>query len=321
MADPRFKTGARRSPRHKLLAVMPFRRLKAPPERFALVPSKLDMWGNDQYGDCVSAEEGFRCACDNPEDFIPAQEVIRWARAGGFLDGAGLTDVMDAMKVGGFKVGANEYRCGQYLGVDYSNESVLQAALATGPVKIAISSQALPGQAGNQQGWSAFGGRPGEYPNTDHCVALCGYGPASWLANQLGAPVPGGAPAGTLYLLYTWSTIGIVDHDWLMSTCAEAWVRNPSTVIVGPEPQPTPPGPQPMPDPTPTPTPPNPPTPQPPAPSPWTNLLKLLIEYGPAILQFLISLLTRAHAALEAERSRQTQGRGASESGSTDRRA
>jgi len=286
-----FPRGARRSPRHKLLAVMPFRKTEAAPTQLAFVPTKLSYWGNNQYGDCVSAEEAFKCACDNPEDFIPDSEVIGWARKHGYLDGATLTEVMDDMIRSGFTVGPNEYRDGHYLGVDYSNENVLQAAIAQGVVKIAIDADALPSGAGNSNGWFATGGRPGQYPNTDHCVALCGYGPAVWLFQQLGVPMPKfdlGDANG--YLLFTWSTIGFVDHAWLMSTCTEAWVRNPSTIIVGPEPQPTPPGPAPTPPPGPAPT---------PAPNLWQLIWQLLLQYGPQILAFLISLLQHSQKALE----------------------
>lgn len=291
MADPRFKTGARLSPRYKLLAARPYRAAGKAPAQFAIIPKQLDMWGNDQYGDCVPAEEAFKCACDNPEDFIPAATVISWAQQHGFLDGADLSEVLDAMLKGGFVVGQNTYDDGPKSGVDYSQESVLQSAIAQGPVKIAIDSSALPSGAGNKQGWSAFGGSPGQYGNTDHCVALCGYGPTTWLCQQLGVPVPSSGFPASAYLLYTWSTIGLVDHAWIMSTCQEAWLRNPSTIIVGPEPQPLPPGP------TPTPTPPVPPSPGPsPAPSPslWSEIIALILQYGPAILSFLLSLLQAA---------------------------
>jgi hypothetical protein len=49
--------------------------------------------------------------------------------------------------------------------------------------------------------------------------------------------MPAGAPANGYY---TWSTIGVVDHAWIMSTCVEAWTRQPTTVGVPPLPGPTP---------------------------------------------------------------------------------
>lgn len=293
MADPRFKRGAILSPRHKLLATHPHVVVKAPPPQFALVPQKLDMWGNDQLGDCVTAEEAFAKATYSPEIFLDAQLVIDWAKAGGFADGATLTDVMDKMQKGGFVVGSQTYDDGPYTGVDYSNETVLQSAISQGTVKIAIDANALPGGAGNQMGWSAFGGSPGQFTNTDHCVSVPGYGPVAWLAQQLGVQPPANAPANG-YLLYTWKTIGIVDHAWLMSTCTEAWLRNPTTVGVPPLPGPTP---------TPTPTP---PTPTPVPPMPGGNMLMLATDLpagnypignlnpqnGPLVCQFLTILST-----------------------------
>jgi hypothetical protein len=200
------------------------------------------MWGNDQYGDCVTAEEAFAKACYQPEIFIPDTEVIRWARANGYLNGAYLEEVMDSMAKKGFQIGTQLYNDGPYYSVDYSNEPVLQAAIATGPVKIGIDSSALPSGAGNNQGWFALGG--GNHRNEDHSVALSGYGPAAWLYQQLNVPLPSGLPGTTLgYLLFTWSTIGFVDHKWLMGACGEAWIRNPTTVGVPPLPGPTPPEP------------------------------------------------------------------------------
>lgn len=257
----RFKTGAKPSPRNKLQSAMPFRPIKAPPPQVCYVPQRLDNWGNDQYGDCVTAEEAFKCATYVPEIFIPTDVVIQWARRHGVLNGASLTEVLDAMQGDGFQVGSQRYNSGPYSGVDYGSEATLQGAIAQGPVKIAIASAALPGGAGNNQGWYSFGAHT--QGQTDHCVSLCGYGPCSWLFQQLGVPLPAGVPPTKIgYMLYTWSTIGVVDHQWLLSTCDEAWVRIPSTVGVPPLPAPPPP---PQPQPIPPPIPP-PPVPVPPGP-------------------------------------------------------
>lgn len=275
----KFKRGAIQSPPHKLLAAHPFRRIGEPPAAYAYIPPKLDVWGNSTYGDCVTAEEAFAKACHSAEIFIPADTVVSWARAHGVLDGAMLPDVMDMMRNDGFKIGGQQYNDGPYAGVDYSNESVLRSALSTGPVKIGIDANALSQGAGNQSGWFSLGGRPGQYGNTDHCVALCGYGTADWLYKQLGVPLPAGVDAGASgYLLFTWSTIGFVDHAWIMSTCTEAWIRTPTTVGVPPLPDPTPPTPPTPPGPAPTP-----PTP----PAPPVNWLLILQSVIAAVMAFL----------------------------------
>jgi hypothetical protein len=243
-----FPRGLKPTPRHKLAAAVPFQPTRAAiPTQVAYVPAKLSMWGNSQYGDCVSAEEAFNKAVSGI--FVQEAEVISWARQNGYLNGADLGEVMDSMARRGFAQDSHVYGDGGYKSVDYSNESVLQTALAIAPVKIGIDANALPSGAGNANGWHSFGGRPGEYRNEDHCVALAGYGPASYLFGQLGVALPAGVDgAKPCYLLFTWSTIGVVDHDWIMSTVGEAWVRSPSTTIDG---QAIPdPGPKPVPAPT-----------------------------------------------------------------------
>jgi hypothetical protein len=250
VAETQFKRGARRSSMQAILSAPVHRAVVAPAPQVARVPAKLDMWGNDQYGDCVTAEEAFKLACEQPEAFIDPQTVIMWAKTHGFLDGADLSSVLDAMLHDGFKVGGQQYNDGGKATVNYADESALKAALTEGPVKIAIDADALPKDAGNKQGWYATG--KGRFPNTDHCVGLSGYGPAEWLYQQLNVPLPPALAGKKGYLLFTWSTIGFVDHDWLMGTCVEAWVRSPNTVGVpplGPPPPPPPPPPGPGPAP------------------------------------------------------------------------
>ncbi len=295
-----YKRGARPSPRHKLLSAMPFTGTVAPAQ-FAIVPARLDAWGNLKHGDCVTAEEAFAKACHTPEIFITADEVIAWATAHGVLEGADLPEVMTWMQTGGFVVGNQAYDDGPHAGVDYSNESVLRSAIAQGNVKIAIDANALPSTAGNQQGWYATGG--GNFPNTDHCISICGYGPAGWLYQQLGVSLPGSLTASQQgYLVFTWATIGFVDHNWIMRTCVEAWVRNPTTIGVPPLPDPIPPTPPVPPIP---PIPPVPPTPPPDR--PIVRMLKaeatLLIRYyGKGVVPYLIMQIEAMSRLTAAEK-------------------
>lgn len=254
MADTRFKRGARPTPRHKLLATIPHVPHAAPVQWPPTLASFLEMWLNDQDGDCVTAEEAAAVAQYSvvnglPESKITDATVLAFCNKFGFLDGANLTDVMDKMISDGF-IQDGGYKDGPYAGVDYSNETVLQSAIAVGPVKIGIDADALPSGAGNGQGWFAFGGSPGQFSNEDHCVGLWGYGPIAYLVQLIQSTFgvtlapPANAPASG-YIIYTWSTVGIVDHAWIMSTCGEAWVRNPTTVGVSPAPNPLPPPPPP----------------------------------------------------------------------------
>lgn len=246
-----FPTGAKPTPPHVLRAAPKATLAGEAVDNFAVVPERLDYWGNERYGDCVTAEEAFAKACYSPEIFIPADVVIAWARAHGVLNGATLDEVLSAFISDGFKIGSQQYNDGAAGTVDYTSETQLKLALTKGPVKIAIDHSALPPGAGNEMGWWKTGGRPNQFRNTDHCVSLCGFGSADYLYGQLGVPLPKGLAATTQgYMLFTWSTLGFVDHAWLLSTCVEAWLRQPTTVGVPPLPGPGPgPGPGPEPGP------------------------------------------------------------------------
>lgn len=282
--------GAKKSPVHRILASPKFNVYATPPAQFAMVPSAVHMWGNNQYGDCVSAESAcamaaFTTYCGQP--VVPSDaEVIAFARKHGWLNGAYLEEVLAAMAKEGMTVGGKIYKNGGYAVVDYSVDVALQSALTVGPVDIAIDANALPSGAGNQTGWFSTGG--GNFPNTDHCVSLLGYGPAKYLYEQIHMPLPDGLAADTPgYLLFTWNTIGFVTKKWLDGTCAEAWVRNPTTVGFTP-PAPTPPVPPTPPAPPVPPVPPVPPAPPtPPGPGftgslNYVNGVLVSVTTGPA---------------------------------------
>ncbi len=230
-----FRRGAVPTPKHRIIAAPQHQVVEAPPADFAIVPSQLSMWDNDRDGDCVSAEEAFAKACHAPEIFIAVQEVIRWATAHGVLNGANLDEVLDWMYQKGFQDGSQLYNDGPKQSVDYTTIDTLKSGIATtGTVKIAIDANALPSGAGNQQGWYKFGG--GRFPNTDHCTGLSGFGTAGYCFKALGVPLPSGVDPNKpdCFLHFTWSTIGVVDHPWLLGTCTEAWIRTPTTVGVPP---------------------------------------------------------------------------------------
>jgi hypothetical protein len=247
-----FPTGATPTPRQTLLGAMPFIPLAAPPAQVAYVPTYRSMYGNDRYGDCVTAEEAFTKSCYGYN--IPDDIVTGWARSHGVLNGASLDYVLDSMATKGFQVSAQLYNDGKKLAVDYSNEALLQAAIAQGPVKLAIGAGALPGGAGSRDGTYALTSR--NY-SSDHSTTLCGYGPAEWLFEQLSIACPTACAGKRGYLHYTWAHIGFVTHDWLMGAADEAWLRDPTNIGVPPL------------------TPPTPPTPPGPAPAPAAVILHL----------------------------------------------
>lgn len=257
-----FQTGAISTPKHRLLSAMPFvPPHMAVPDHVAYVPKFRSMFGNSTYGDCVSAEEAFSKTCVNPESFDSQAAVdelssvcIAWARSHGVLNGAALDEVLDWMAQKGYQIGSQLFNDGGKLGVDYSNKDTLRAAIAQGPVKIALSASSLPGGAGSQDGWYSLSSRS---RGSDHSTTLCGFGSVEFCYDALKLPVPSAIPPNTPgYLHYTWSTIGFVNDAWVQGGAVdEAWLRQPTTIgvppLTPPTPVPVPPGPTPGPGPSP----------------------------------------------------------------------
>lgn len=252
--------GAIISPRHKLARAVPFRVEGTPPAQSLALPKQTSYWGNSRWGDCVSAEEAMAkavssVAAGDAELFIDEESLVQWARENGYLNGADLSSVMETMAEKGMVFPDRKvYHDGPAKAVDWTDENVLRAAIATGPVKIAVDAMPYERIVQQSNGWVMVG-IPHHW-NYDHCVGIIGYGPAKWLADQLGATLPQGVdPGQTMYAVFTWNTVGIVDHVSISNNCAEAWVRTPTTPEIVPVPAPPPPPPPPTPGPGPTPTP------------------------------------------------------------------
>ncbi len=266
--------GAIPTPRHQLAASIPFQTRPGIPASWGVLPKTLQMWGNGEYGDCVTAEECAAIAAYStmlgvPTVLIPDSACTSWARQHGYLNGADLTSVMQDMASDGISSGGVTYRDGHPTSVNYSDNANLSSAIYTGPVKVGIAANQLErAGAGSKMGWIGTGfHRDG---NEDHCVGYWGFGTAQQLAdlmhNTLGISVSLGnlAPGSPSYYLYTWKTVGIIDQQSTDNVVGEAWVRTPSVI-------PTPPWTVPTPTPTPTPTP-------PPGPSPSSGTL--IIDLG-----------------------------------------
>jgi hypothetical protein len=198
-------------------------------------PNKLSNWGNDTYGDCVTAEEAFAKVCTSPEVFIPESDVIAWATRHGVLNGAYLTQVMGWMQNDGFIEGPNTYNDGPYVSVNWTDAASLQSAISKGPVKMGVAADQIEvawRSTGGKSGWIATGFHPDAAE--DHCVSLCGYGPISWLAQQLNVQIPAGVDGSRRgYAMFTWNSIGIIDASSMVNITHEAWLRQPTTVTVG----------------------------------------------------------------------------------------
>lgn len=237
---PRFKTGAKPSPRHKLAATAPHVARVVPPAALSL-PPRLSYWDNDRDGVCTVSEEAFAKAAwaamlGRPETFIPDDQVVAWAKAHDALDGAIITDILDAMqRVGLVAEDGQSYTDGPYHSVDWTRDAVLCSAIYQGPVKIGVAAGQLQDVEGigARNGWFASGF--GHDADIDHCVSLCGYGAADQLAAlfvEMGVAVaiPAGLAASCpCYAMFSWNSVGIVDRPSLIAICGEAWLRTPTT--------------------------------------------------------------------------------------------
>ena len=233
--------GAKPSPRHRLAAAVPVRIVGPTPPQFLWKPVQLSMWLNATYGCCVTSEEAFAKACNNPEIFITDDTVLAWATANNVLNGADLTQVLDLMQSAGFSQDGNIYNDGPFNSVDWTNTTALQNAIAQGPVKIGVAADQLETAVGTSNppvsGWFATGFQ--KDTNVDHCTSLCGFGSIAWLSFQILAvynvavPLPAGIDT-TLpaYAMFTWDSIGIIDVPSMLAITGEAWLRNPVTVVV-----------------------------------------------------------------------------------------
>ena len=271
-------TGAIPTSRARLAASRPHICRGATPSQFFKAPAKLSYWLNDVDGDCVTAEEAFAKGVDGY--WIDDDTVKAWATYHDVLNGADLLSVLQWMVKAGFSQGGTVYDDGTPSSVDWTNSAVLNNAISQGPVKIGVAADQLQSVVGESNGWFGIGFKQTNQEEEDHCVSLCGYGSISWLAQQLEVSVPNdidGTKPG--HALFTWKTIGIIDVPSMLAITWEAWLRSPTSMVVGPTPPSPTPAPTPMPGPTPAPTP-------SPSPTPPTSV---------------IEAVNTAFAAIEAE--------------------
>ncbi len=231
-----LKRGAIPTPRNVIAGATPYVSLIGAPPNFIMIPQRISMWGNDVNGDCVTAEEAFAKACNNPEIFISDDEVITWAKRHNALNGAVISEVMKWMQNDGFPDGSQIYEDGPYLSVNWVDSTILKSAISNGPVKIGIAANQIEAACqknGFKTGWFGIGFQPDNAE--DHCVSLCGYGTLAWLAQQLNVQVPAGIDGNQPgYAMFTWNSIGIIDEPSMIAVTHEAWLRQPTTVVAAP---------------------------------------------------------------------------------------
>jgi hypothetical protein len=144
----------------------------------------MSYWGNDTYGDCVSAEEWWAKAVypiwyDKTKTplVMSSQSCVQWAFVHGYLFGADLTSVMDSMASSGPNWNGTTYTDGPYVSVDYTNRTTLCSAIFQGPVKLGVAAGPLQNVVNGANGW--FLVNAGKDTNYDHCIGVWGYGTSS----------------------------------------------------------------------------------------------------------------------------------------------
>ena len=253
--------GARLSPRHILAATSPHISGPAPASFFRLAKSPLPVFGNDRYGDCVTAEEFSAKAADG--HLGTDTEAIDTARNWGGLNGADLATILD-YAAAGFTVGGVRVADGGRQTVNYLSWDNLTSAIYQGQVKIAVGANALQhAGAGSGRPW-AIGQAYAE--SIDHCIGIAGYGTWAECCQAIGYNTGVNIGDATPSLVgETWGDYGVIAYVGgllpIMNSSptrgnSEAWLRVPTTIIPSPDPSPTP-------TPGPTPTPPS------PGPCPW----------------------------------------------------
>lgn len=261
-----FRTGLKPTPGHKIANALArgllraFEPKGASPSSFFMIPDKRSIYMNGTYGVCVTSEAAYDIAavsyyCTGDAYMISDDTLMAFAKKYNVVNGADLVEVMQAMEQDGFHQGSDTLTEGKYAAVDYTNLSAIQNAISNGGgnnpncLKVAISSSDLPQDAGNKDGWHAFGHSRGG--STDHCIAYSGYGTAKECFAALKQDVPSGVDPSKpdCVIAYTWATEGVVDMPWIVGTTVEAYIRasvmrngTPWTKGPGPGPGPTPTG-------------------------------------------------------------------------------
>ena len=265
--NPKHKRGAKPTPK-EVHSKFPKHKTKAArdiPPSYMVLPNQLSYWLNDVDGDCVTAEEAFKCACDGI--LIQDATVQTWATQNGTLNGADLPTVMQQMAASGFQQDGNTYGDGPYATVDMTSWANLTSGISSGRLKLGVASAQLDNVVGTTNGWWGTGFQQANPNDEDHCTDACGYGTASQLATWFSVPIPAGLDPSTQCVAYfTWDTVGIVDYPSFQATTFEVYLRTPSTITIGSG-TPTPDsvtifgGPTPTPGPIVPPVPPTPPSP------------------------------------------------------------
>lgn len=227
--------GAILSPRHVLAAATPHLALPVPTSFFRLAKTPLPFFGNDRYGDCVTAEEYTAKAADGR--LGTDSEAIASARKWHGLNGADLSTILD-YAASGFTVGGQSVQDGDKQSVDYTNYASLCSAIFQGQVKIACGSNALEASgAGQGRPWVMNSAR---MEGIDHCTGIPGYGTFSECCKAIGWTQTVNIGDSTPSVIdETWGSYGVIPYTACLLPImdstpgkgnSEAWLRVPTTI-------------------------------------------------------------------------------------------
>ena len=229
-----YPSGEFPTPNFELAAAQPYKVSGAAPESFLAWPLEISFWGNDKVSNSGWAEEAFAKACAQPKVIIPTALVLLTAQE------CGSSNFARFMQTHGFQMDGTAYLDGPFNKVNWTNAAALNGAIANvGPVKLGVAPAGLTSGPHGQVTPGTSGWVVHDLPTSQpghHCASLCGYGPLATLLvlfKGYGVDVnaPSGMPAGLCYAMFTWGSIGIIDHQSLMNITGEAWVRNPTTIL------------------------------------------------------------------------------------------
>ena len=239
---PKFARGLKPTPPGVLKAAIrageplmaKLRALPQPPENYDGSGGVRDftMFGNDIYGNCVTAEEAaakrvISAKTGAPTVRIPDANVIDYCRKYGGLNGEYLDAVLTKMTKYGLvdDKGIEHKDDPTAVALDGSKKLIVQLAIYyTGQIKVGVAANQIQNAMSNSYGWVLLNARPDSAE--DHCVGYCGYGSLEFCCKTLGVAVPRGAdPKRFCLIMFTWATLGIVDWDSVQNITSEWWMR------------------------------------------------------------------------------------------------
>lgn len=231
--------GAVASPRHLMAAATPHI-ASAAPANFARLAPELSFWGNDRYGDCVSAEEAAARASESAGSvFVSDDDLIQWAGNHGYLNGANLTDVMDTAETDGIPADGSAWCDGPYNSVNWSDYPTLCSAIYNGPVKMGVAANQLdsPATPGVNGWWLKSASKD---RNIDHSTGHHGYGTAEFCGDLFKVNLPSGVGINDPCVInFTWNSYGILLYPASTNISGEAWLRKTTISKTALPPRPT----------------------------------------------------------------------------------